>query len=154
MTSTLVLVHGAWQSASTWDLVRPKLEQAGWPSTVPGLTGLESSASLTPEVDLATHIEDVVRVVRAVSGPVTLVGHSYAGMIIKGVAERVQNIARFIYVDACVPEDGLSALDLMPEQIGKMFRKRAQADGDGWRLRAGEEQLIYVVSGRDPLGDS
>jgi pimeloyl-ACP methyl ester carboxylesterase len=141
MTSTLVLVHGAWQSVSTWDLVRPKLEQAGWPVNAPGLTGLESSASLTPEVDLATHIEDVVRVVRAASGPVTLVGHSYAGMIITGVAEKVQNITSLIYVDAFVPEGGLSALDLMPEQIGGMLRQRAQADGDGWRLRAGEEQL-------------
>jgi pimeloyl-ACP methyl ester carboxylesterase len=141
MTSTLVLVHGAWQSASTWDLVRPKLEQAGWPVMVPDLTGLESSASLTPEDNLATHIEDVVRVVGAAPGQVTLVGHSYAGMIITGVAEKVRNIARLIYVDAFVPEDGQSALDLMPDQIGGMFRERAQADGDGWRLRAGEGQL-------------
>jgi pimeloyl-ACP methyl ester carboxylesterase len=141
MTSSLILVHGAWQSASTWDLVRPKLGQAGWVVEVPELSGLESSPSLTADVNLNTHIEDVVRVVRTMRGPVTLVGHSYAGMIITGVAERVQNIARLIYVDAFVPEDGQSALDLMPEPIVEMFRQRAQADGDGWRLRAGEGQL-------------
>jgi pimeloyl-ACP methyl ester carboxylesterase len=141
MLPTFVLVHGAWQSAATWDLVRPKLEQAGYEVSVPELTGLESSASLTPDVDLATHIEDVARAVRAAPGDVTLVGHSYAGMIISGVAEKVDNIARLVYVDAFVPEDGQSALDLLPEAIAGMFRERAQADGEGWRLRAGEGQL-------------
>ena len=150
MTSTLVLVHGAWQSGSTWDLVRPKFEQAGWAVVVPELAGLESSATLTPEVDLVTHIEDVAQVVRTAPGPVTLVGHSYAGMIITGVAEKVQNIARLVYVDAFVPEHGQSALDLMPEQIGEMFRQRANVDGDGWRLRAGEGQLDLWGLGTGP----
>ena len=141
MMPTFVLVHGAWQSAATWDLVRPKLEEAGCRVSVPELAGLESSASLTPDIGLATHIEDVARVVRAAPESVTLVGHSYAGMIITGVAEKVRNIDRLIYVDAFVPEDGQSALDLMPEAIAGMFQERAQADGDGWRLPAGEVQL-------------
>lgn len=141
MAEHFVLVHGAWQSAATWDLVRPRLEQAGCVVSVPELTGLEKSASLTPEVDLATHVEDVARLVRATSGNVTLVGHSYAGMIITGVAEQARNMARLIYVDAFIPLDGQCVLDLLPAPITAMFRQAAQAAGDGWRLPAGESQL-------------
>ncbi len=141
MKPSFVLVHGAWQEAGTWDLVRPKLEAAGWTVDVPELTGLESSASLTPDIDLERHIQDVTAAVGAAPRPVILVGHSYAGMIITGVAARARNLAGLIYVDAFVPENGQSALDLMPQQIAGMFRDRAQADGEGWRLRAGEGHL-------------
>jgi pimeloyl-ACP methyl ester carboxylesterase len=72
----------------------------------------------------------------------TLVGHSYAGMVITGVAERESGrLSRLIYVDAFVPDDGESALDLLPEPIQESFRTEAHAKGEGWRLPATESLL-------------
>jgi pimeloyl-ACP methyl ester carboxylesterase len=138
---TFILVHGAWQSAATWDLVTPRLQAAGYSAKAPELTGLESSESLTAAVNLQTHIQDVGRALDSVSGEVILVGHSYAGMIITAAAERARNIKRLVYVDAFVPDDGQCALDLMPDAVAQMFRDRAVTDGDGWRLPAGESHL-------------
>jgi pimeloyl-ACP methyl ester carboxylesterase len=59
--STFVLVHGAWQTAGTWDLVVPKLRGAGHSIAVPPLTGLENERiKLSPEIGLKSHIDDVV----------------------------------------------------------------------------------------------
>lgn len=142
--STFVLVHGAWQTAATWDLVTPRLQAAGHAVTIPLLSGLEKDCNLlSPTIDLQTHIADVIGVLaRENLHDVILVGHSYAGMIISGVAEHVPHqLNRLIYADAFVPGDGQSALDLLPETIAQMFRQQADNDGEGWRLRAGEGQL-------------
>ena len=139
-----VLVHGAWQTASTWDLVIPKLRAAGHEVWIPLLSGLENDASLlTPVIGLQTHIEDVAGVLTHENlQDVTLVGHSYAGMIITGVAEHALNrLNLLVYVDAFIPCDGQSALDLLPETIAQSFRQQADNTGEGWRLRASEKQL-------------
>ena len=142
--SRFVLVHGAWQTASTWDLVVAKLLEAGHAVVTPRLTGLENDeAALSPAITLRTHIEDVIEVLtRENLDHVILVGHSYAGMIITGVAEQVPHLLdRLVYVDAFIPDHGQSVLDLLPVPVVEMFRQAADGGGDGWRLRAGEAQL-------------
>jgi pimeloyl-ACP methyl ester carboxylesterase len=142
--STFVLVHGAWQGASTWDLVVPELQTAGHKVFTPVLTGLgEDSHRLSPAVNLDSHIDDVAGALKRESlYGITLVGHSYGGMVITGVAERESGrLSRLIYVDAFVPDNGESALDLVPESIQKSFREEAAAKGEGWRLHASESLL-------------
>jgi pimeloyl-ACP methyl ester carboxylesterase len=139
-----VLVHGAWQTASTWDLVIPKLRAVGHEVWIPPLTGLENDANLlTPAIGLQTHIDDVVGFLTHENlQDVTLVGHSYAGMIITGVAENaLHRLNRLVYVDAFIPRDGQSALNLLPETVVQSFRQQAENTGAGWRLKAGEGQL-------------
>jgi pimeloyl-ACP methyl ester carboxylesterase len=132
----IVLIHGALQSAETWDLVAPLLERAGRRVVIARLTGLEGDAALTEAVTLDTHIHDVVALLeREDLTDVILVGHSYAGMIITGVAEYTrERIAHLAYVDALVPEHGQSAMDILPEPTRNAFRTLA-AEGGGWRLR-------------------
>ena len=66
---------------------------------------------------------------------VILVGHSYAGMIISGVAEiNPAQVQRLIFLDAFIPDDGQSVLDLLPPPIGDHFREVARKQGNGWRL--------------------
>jgi pimeloyl-ACP methyl ester carboxylesterase len=141
--STFVLVHGAWQSTGTWDLLAPLLEKHGHGVIRPVLSGLGTDQSrLSPDTALQQHVEDVsVELVRS-SEPVILVGHSYAGMIISGVAERnPTQVRRLVFLDAFLPEDGQSALDLLPAEVGTYFRTVARDHGDGWRLPGGEAQL-------------
>lgn len=141
--ATFVLVHGAWQTAGTWDLLAPLLRDRGHRVILPLLTGLGTHpAPLSPGVTLAQHIEDVAAVVRNSTAPVVLVGHSYAGMIISGVAEQAAaQIDSLVYLDAFVPEDNQSVLDLLPAPIAAHIRHNATEHGDGWRLPGGAAEL-------------
>jgi pimeloyl-ACP methyl ester carboxylesterase len=139
-----VLVHGAWQSAATWDLAAADLQNAGYRVHRPTLTGLGPDAGeLTGEITLDTHIQDVVRVIDAERlANVVLVGHSYGGMVITGVAElRHARIGHLVYVDAFIPNPGDSAMDLLPETLRTVFRDQARTEGGGWRLKGSSRQL-------------
>lgn len=91
--------------------MRPLLHGAGHDVFTPALTGLGERAHLArPDIDLDTHIQDVVGVVEYEDlHEVVLVGHSYGGVVITGAADRlVGRVARLVYLDAEVPEDGQS----------------------------------------------
>jgi pimeloyl-ACP methyl ester carboxylesterase len=141
--STFVLVHGAWQSTGTWDRLVPLLEKRGHKVIAPVLSGLGTDQSrLSPAITLRQHVEDVARELSRLGGQVTLAGHSYAGMIISGVAEtNAKLVERLVFLDGFIPENGQCALDLLPPEIGGYFRNIAREHGDGWRLPGGEGQL-------------
>ena len=114
------------------------------PSLSTELTGLgEDSHRLSSSVNLDSHIDDVAGLLQRENlQGVTLVGHSYAGMVITGVAERESaRLSRLIYVDAFVPNNEESALDLLPETIQTSLQEDAYANGEGWRLPASEKLL-------------
>jgi pimeloyl-ACP methyl ester carboxylesterase len=141
--STFVLVHGAWQSTGTWDLLAPLLKERGHTVIAPVLSGLGTDQSrLSPNITLQQHIQDVSLELSKSASPVILVGHSYAGMIISGVAEtNPTQVQKLVFLDAFIPENGQSVLDLLPPDTGSYFRNVAREHGDGWRLPAGEGQL-------------
>ncbi len=142
--STFVLVHGAWQSIGTWDLLAPLLEERGHSVIRPVLSGLGTDQDhLSPDITLLQHVEDVSLALSGLPDNVILVGHSYAGMIISGVVEtNPSQVQRLVFLDAFIPEDGQSVLDLLPPETGAYFRDVAREHGDGWRLPSGEGQLI------------
>ena len=115
--STFLLVHGAWHSGRCWERVAPLLEAAGHRVFAPSLTGYGDKAHLLgPEVGLDTHVDDVVRVITEEDlSDVILVGHSYAGLVVSSAANRIpERIAHLVYLDAMVPDDGESAVDVQP----------------------------------------
>lgn len=141
--SPIVLVHGALQTAATWDLVVPMLERAGRRVVIARLAGLEGvEGELTEQINLETHVRQVVELLAQQNlKDVVLVGHSYAGMIITGVAEHArERIAGLVYVDALVPEHGQSALDIVPDATANGFRALA-AQAGGWRIEPNEHFL-------------
>ncbi|HNX68879.1 MAG TPA: alpha/beta hydrolase family protein [Candidatus Omnitrophota bacterium] len=116
--STFVLVHGAYHGAWSWQKIIPFLREKGIPVFTPTLSGLgENSYLLSPSIDLSTHITDVAELLkREALRDVVLVGHSYAGFVISGVAERVpERIAHLVYLDAMVPESGQCFFDVRPD---------------------------------------
>lgn len=134
--ATYVLVHGGWHGAWCWKKVIPLFEQAGHRLLTPVLTGLgEKAHLLTPEVGLSTHIEDVVQLIQENQlNDLTLLGHSYSGMVITGVLDRIpERIRHLVYLDAVVPRDGESMADIAPMVISSL-RKDARRHGDGWRV--------------------
>ncbi|MGZ0244868.1 MAG: alpha/beta fold hydrolase, partial [Alphaproteobacteria bacterium] len=110
--ASFVLVHGAWHGGWCWRDVRRVLEEHGHTVFTPTLTGLgERSHLLSPDIDLETHIADVINLlVWEELNDVILVGHSYGGMVITGVADQAKDRLRHIvYLDAFLPADGESS---------------------------------------------
>src|SRR5512135_2237848 len=95
--------------------MRPLMAKSGHIFFAPTYTGLGERAHLAnPSIDLDTHIEDILNVIRYEDlRDIVLVGHSYGGMVATGVADRARDrISQLIYIDAFVPDDGQSLLDL------------------------------------------
>jgi pimeloyl-ACP methyl ester carboxylesterase len=113
---TIVLVQGAWGSSASWTPVAEILRAMGHIVHVPSLTGLGERRHLfSGAVTLGTHIADVIGLIEAEDlRDFVLVGHSYGGMIVTGVADRMADrIAALVYLDAFLPADGQSVFDLI-----------------------------------------
>jgi pimeloyl-ACP methyl ester carboxylesterase len=122
--ATFVLVHGAWHGAWCWRRVTRLLGRDGHEVFAPTLTGLgERSHLLTPGIDLDTHVLDVANEIKWQElKDVVLVGHSYGGMVISGVAERMEKaIAAFVMLDAFFPETGEALIDLSAAPVQDAF---------------------------------
>jgi pimeloyl-ACP methyl ester carboxylesterase len=132
-----VLIHPAWLGGWCWSKVAPLLRAEGHDVHAPTLTGLGERAHLSnPDIGLATHVEDVVSALEFENlQRVILVGTSSGGMVITGVAERVpQRLARMVYLDAFVPEDNQSLVDLLPAERRQGMEDFVGAEGQGWLL--------------------
>ena len=118
--ATYVLVHGGGHGGWCYQKVARILQAAGHVVYTPTLTGLgERSHLLRPGIDLDLHIRDVVAVLDFEDlRDVILVGHSYGGMVITGVADRAADrIGRLVYLDAANPVNGQSLLDVAGPMI-------------------------------------
>ena len=114
--ATFVLVHGAWHGGWCWQRVRARLSAGGGHCVyTPTLTGLaDRSHLMSAEVDLDTHVTDVVNLIRWEGlTDIVLCGHSYGGMIISGVAEQMAaSIRSIVFLDAFLPKNGEAVQDL------------------------------------------
>ena len=140
--STFVLVHGAWHGGWCWKMVRNYLQDRGHRVFTPTLTGLGDRSHLrSPEINLDTHMDDVINLMRWEElDDVVLVGHSYGGAIITGVCDRVKNttktpIGHAIYLDAFVPKDGDQVL---PGATKELAEARYGPLEDGYLAHARE----------------
>jgi pimeloyl-ACP methyl ester carboxylesterase len=135
--ATYVIVHGGWDGGWSWRAIARALQSAGHEVYTATLTGSGERVHLaSPEVDLSTHIMDVVNIFRYERlEDVVLVGTSYGGMVITGVAEQVpEQIKQLIYLDAFVPEDGQMLADLAAPEFIAFLDGIAKEQGDGWRI--------------------
>lgn len=150
--ASYVLVHGAWHGGWCWARVARLLRDAGHEVFTPTLTGLGERAHLArPEIDLAHHVQDVVAVLESEElRSVTLVGHSYGGMVVTGVAARAApRLAHLIYLDAFVPAPGQALLGLIAPERAEGMREAARTQGDGWRVPPWAPERYGVTSARD-----
>ena len=129
---TFVLVHGAWSGSATWTPLAETLRSHGHRVFTPSLTGLGERRHLfSGAVNLSTHIQDVIGVVESEElTDFVLVGHSYGGMVITGVADRLaSHISHIVYLDAFLPENGTSGFDFIGEDGALANLRGAGAQG-------------------------
>ena len=132
--ATFVVVHGAWSSTWAWNkYLVPRLRASGHSVFAATLTGLGDRTHLAhPGIDLDTHVQDVVNVLFYEDlHDVILVGHSYGGRVITGVADLSSDrLAQLVYLDAFVPSpENPEGIGITPEQ-----QVLIDAEGDGWRI--------------------
>jgi len=135
--TTYVLVGGAWLGGWAWQPVARRLRGRGHDVHPATLTGLGDRSHLAaPEVDLDTHVADVVNLIEYEDlHEVVLVAHSYAMFPVTGVADRVpERIALLAYLDSGPAPDGGAYLDLLPPPTRQTLERLVEETGDGWRL--------------------
>lgn len=143
--ATFVLVPGFWLGAWAWDEVAAELRAAGHEAVPVTLTGLaERAGEATPEVNVDTHVADVVAAVegaakdaveRGAEGRVVLVAHSGGAMAVTGAADRIpERVARIVYVDTGPMPSGMANIDFHEPEARAELERQAAEDGGGWLL--------------------
>ncbi|MGS2739163.1 alpha/beta hydrolase [Sinomicrobium sp. M5D2P17] len=128
---TFVLVHGAWHGGWCWKNVKKNLVDKDYATYTPSLSGMgEHKHNLNDSISLKTHILDIINLILMEDlENVILVGHSYAGSVITGVADSIpERLNKLIYLDAMLVHDGESPITSEPEseqlKKRKIFKKK------------------------------
>ena len=148
---TFVLVHGSWHGGWCWSRLTPVLRSGRHDVYAPSLTGLGDRSHLAgPEIGLTHHVEDVASLlVYEDLHDVVLVGASYGGCVISGVAATIpERVRHMVFVDGLVPEAGQSCFDLMPGvRVG--FVESSRAAGSEWAVPAPPPEFFGIVDPAD-----
>ena len=116
------------------------------------MPGLGERAHLAgPEIDLETHIADVIGVIEHHElDNILLCGHSYGGMVVTGAADRLASrIKALVFLDAFIPTHGKSMFDLQPPERAQAMREEARTLGGGWRVKRLSGNYFKVASPDD-----
>ena len=157
--ATFVLVPGAWLGGWVWERTARRLRQRGHDVHPVTLTGLGERARLGgPDVDLDTHVADVVNLVRDQGlHDVVLLGHSYAGIVVTGAADHIpERLAKVVYLESGPVPDGVAYLDMEDPKAKERDERQVAETGDGWRLAMPSWEELEQVNGAslEGLGDA
>ena len=145
-------MHGAWHGAWCWRKLIPLLTTEGLEVYTPSQTGVgEKADSLSQNISLDTFIQDITDFLteRDLQN-VVLVGHSFAGISISGVADRMpERISRLVYLDALLLQNNQSVFDIIPPDMVKARRELAQQTSGGVSLPAPEPSVFGVTDADD-----
>jgi pimeloyl-ACP methyl ester carboxylesterase len=147
--TTFVLVHGAWHGGWCWSRVARILRAQGHEIYTPSLPGMgEHAHLLNRQITLDTQIDDVVALFESYDiDNAVLVGHSFGGLIVTGVADRLhgsRRVARMVYLDALVPRDGEGWFSFHNPERTASFHKSARDTGNNLFLPAPAPEVFGV----------
>ena len=144
MTSLWVLIHSPLVGPATWRLVAEELRRRGEEVLVPTLSDDEAAAPYWQQ-----HADSVARALEATPAerPLILVGHSGAGPLLPAIRQRsTRPVAAYLFVDAGIPQDGASRLDLFAWESREWAEEFRQALAEGARFPTWtEEQLRGII---------
>jgi pimeloyl-ACP methyl ester carboxylesterase len=147
---TYVLVHGAYGGGWIWRDVAAGLRRMGHTVITPTQTGLgDRSHLMARQITVETHIQDVANAIETeeLTG-IILVGHSYGGMAVTGVADRMTDrIRHIVYLDALIPENGDTAFTILPAGMADQRRQVAREQGGGVSLPVPGPEAFPIPAG-------
>src|SRR5215216_3200188 len=132
-----VLVGGGWLGGWCWQRVARRLREEGHDAYPVTLTGLGERVHLaSPQVDLETHITDVVNLIEFEDlHDVVLLGHSYGGLVVTGAADKIlERISQLVYLDTAPLPDGAILLEKFPPEARERTENQVQELGEGWKF--------------------
>lgn len=147
-TSPIVLVHGAWHGAWCWKKLLPLLREKGFTVYTPTQTGVgERASELSKDISVNTFIQDISDFLTAHDlSDVILVGHSFAGISISGVADRMpERIRRLVYFDALLLQSGQKVFDIISHEMAAARRELAMQTSAGLFLPAPDPAALGVI---------
>jgi pimeloyl-ACP methyl ester carboxylesterase len=149
-SQVFLLIHGAFHGGWCWRRVGDLLTAAGARVFAPTMTGLgERAHLLSAAVGIETFFNDAIAVIEAEElADIVLVGHSFGGAVITGVADRVPDrIAQLVYLDAVVPQNGKSALACLPPETQEIRLRTARATPGGLTIPLPTETMFDLPPG-------
>jgi pimeloyl-ACP methyl ester carboxylesterase len=155
--TTYVLVGGAWLGGWCWQSVARRLRHNGHDVYPVTLTGLGERVHLaSPEVDLETHITDVTNLIEYEDlQDIVLLGHSYGGLVITGVADRMaERISKLVYLDTAPLPDGVAVVDTYPAEARQYVEQQVKELGDGWRWPMPPREALANFGSLEGLDDN
>ena len=155
--SVYVLVGGGWLGGWCWQRVARRLREEGHDTYPATLTGLGERVHLaSPEVDLDTHITDVVNLIEFEDlNDVVLLGHSYAGLVVTGVADRVpERISKLVYLDTGALPDGTILIQTFLPEARRHIEQQVEDLGDGWRFPMPPQEELATFGSLEGLNDT
>ncbi|MEO0462428.1 MAG: alpha/beta fold hydrolase [Pseudomonadota bacterium] len=150
-----VLVHGTWHGGWCWQWLTPFLEAAGHRVTTPTLTGCGDRQHLIgPQVGLETHVQDILNAVEfAGAQDIVLVGHSFSGITITGVADILrERIEHLVFFDALIPTESRRAAVMRDETSGEYplwWLRRTAKFEDGYKMRFWHDYPVEMLVPKD-----
>jgi pimeloyl-ACP methyl ester carboxylesterase len=160
---TFLLIHGAWHGGWCWRRVADRLRARGQTVFTPTLTGQGERAHLLhPDIDLSLHVADVLGVVKCERlNDIVLVGHSYGGCVISGVAEAVEDkIRSIVFLDAFIPDNGESLFDVVQPAVKEVIQgvlDRGETtvpvrDAAAFKVNEKDRAWVDSLATRQPIG--
>lgn len=149
-----LLIHGAWHGGWVWNEISEILNYQGYSVSTPTLTGLgEKKHLLSSKITIDTFIEDVVNhIIFENLNNIILVGHSFAGSVISGVADKLKDrIQKLIYFDAVILKDGQKPFDIAPKELVKQRIELAKRFGNGISIPAPSADAFGVFDVKKSL---
>ena len=149
-----LLIHGAWHGGWVWNEISEILRYQRYSVSTPTLTGLgEKKHLLSSKITIETFIEDVVNhIIFENLNNIILVGHSFAGSVISGVADRLKDrIQKLIYFDAVILKDGQKPFDIAPKELVKQRIELAKRFGNGISIPAPSADAFGVFDVKKSL---
>jgi pimeloyl-ACP methyl ester carboxylesterase len=154
--TTYVLVGGAWLGGWCWQPVARRLRESGHDAYPVTLTGLGEREHLAgPGVDLETHITDVVNVVEFEDlHEIVLLGHSYAGLVVTGAADRIPGrISQLVYLDTGPIPAGTALIEMFPPEARRRIERQVEELGEGWRFPMPPPEELASMGNLEGLDD-
>lgn len=144
---TVILVHGAWQGAFSWSVVKSNLEKKGYKVIAVELPAHGDDQTPVAGLTLSNYSAKVISAVEAQSSKIILVGHSMGGMVISEVAEKIPGkISKLVYLAAFLPQNQQSLLEISSTDSQSLLPKALEVSADQSTIAVKKDSLINIFS--------